>query len=65
MSLFQRIKFFFAKWTCAEITSHENKSNQEHVMTEEELLDQTLEDSFPCSDPPGHFSKSSEDRLNH
>lgn len=40
------------------------KNDQSHVMSEEEKLDQTLEDSFPASDPPGHFAKSEED-LKH
>lgn len=41
------------------------KDDQQHAMTEDELLDQTLEDSFPASDPPGHISKSTEDRRQH
>lgn len=31
----------------------------------EERLDATSADSFPASDPPGHLSKSSEDRTSH
>lgn len=41
------------------------RSDQQHVMSEEELLDQTIDDSFPASDPPGHISKSQVDRANH
>ena len=41
------------------------RDDQQHVMTEEELLDETIDDSFPASDPPGHYSKSLEDRLLH
>lgn len=40
-------------------------ANQERVMTEEEMLDESLKDSFPASDPPGHFSKSVEDKDLH
>ena len=32
-----------------------------HVASDDEKLDQMLEDSFPASDPPGHISKSAED----
>lgn len=39
--------------------------NQKRQMTEEEMLDESLKESFPASDPPGHFSKSSEDRELH
>jgi hypothetical protein len=41
------------------------RDDQKHVMTEEELLDETIDDSFPASDPPGHYSKSAEDKLLH
>ncbi len=39
--------------------------DQQHVMTEEELLDETIKESFPASDPPGHFSKSAKDKELH
>jgi hypothetical protein len=41
------------------------KDDQQHVMSDDEKLDQALEESFPASDPPGHISKSSEDRNLH
>jgi hypothetical protein len=37
------------------------KDDQEHVMSDDEKLDEALEESFPASDPPGHISKSAED----
>jgi hypothetical protein len=39
--------------------------DQQHVMSEEELLDETIKESFPASDPPGHFSKSAKDKELH
>ncbi len=37
------------------------RDDQQHVMSAEEKLDETIDESFPASDPPGHFSKSAED----
>lgn len=49
-----------------EIQTSKNKSDdQSRVMTEEEKLDEELRESFPASDPPGHFSKSREDQELH
>ena len=42
-----------------------SRDDQQHVMGQEELLDETIEDSFPASDPPGYHSKSTEDKLLH
>ena len=41
------------------------KNDQSHVMGAEEKLDETIDESFPASDPPGHFSKSSVDKELH
>lgn len=41
------------------------ENDQTHVMTQEELLDEELKETFPASDPPGHYSKSSVDRELH
>jgi hypothetical protein len=37
------------------------KDDQLHVMSDDEKLDEAVEESFPASDPPGHISKSAED----
>jgi len=39
----------------------EAKDDQLHVMSDDEKLDEAVEESFPASDPPGHISKSEED----
>ncbi len=41
------------------------KEEQSHLMTEEEKLDEEIDESFPASDPPGHFSKSLRDKELH
>ncbi len=41
------------------------KGDQEHVMTDDEKLDETIAESMIASDPPGHISKSAEDRNLH
>lgn len=35
------------------------------LLSPEESLDEAIDESFPASDPPGHFSKSTEDRVMH
>lgn len=47
------------------VADEASPANQRRAMTEEEMLDESLKESFPASDPPGHFSKSVEDRELH
>ncbi len=42
-------------------THPEAKEEDPHLMSDDEKLDQAIEESFPASDPPGHISKSAED----
>lgn len=39
--------------------------DQQHLMTDEEKLDETIAESMIASDPPGHISHSVEDRNLH
>lgn len=39
--------------------------NQQHVMSDDEKLDEEISESMIASDPPGHISKSIEDKNLH
>lgn len=41
------------------------RDDQEHVMSPDEEIDEAGDESFPASDPPGHRSKSTEDKNLH
>lgn len=43
----------------------EARDDQQHVMSDDEKLDEAIDESFPASDPPGHISKSAEDLRQH
>jgi len=58
-TILQKIKQFFSP--SVELP----RDDQQHVMSQEEALDQTIDDSFPASDPPGHYSVSGEDKIQH
>lgn len=38
------------------------RPDETHLMSDDEKLDEAIEESFPASDPPGHISKSAEDQ---
>lgn len=46
-------------------STNESRNAQDHKFSDDELIDQEGMESFPASDPPGHRSKSQQDRMNH
>lgn len=48
-----------------EVENKDQCDDQSRVMTQEEKLDEELRETFPASDPPGHFAKSKEDQNFH
>lgn len=40
-------------------------NDQQHVMSDDEKLDEAIAESMIASDPPGHISKSAEDKNLH
>lgn len=41
------------------------KDDQQHVISDDEKLEEAIEESYPMSDPPGHLAKSREDKNLH
>ena len=48
-----------------DVQNKKKSNDQSRVMTPDEKLDETINESFPASDSPGHFSKSAEDKELH
>jgi glycine/D-amino acid oxidase-like deaminating enzyme/nitrite reductase/ring-hydroxylating ferredoxin subunit len=48
-----------------DMRDHSERTDQQHVMSDDEMLDETCIESFPASDPPGHFSRSQIDNDQH
>jgi hypothetical protein len=61
-SIKEKAKVWLASWN-RDYEDHINA--QDHVLSEDEMIDEANMESFPSSDPPGHRSKSSQDKKKH
>jgi glycine/D-amino acid oxidase-like deaminating enzyme/nitrite reductase/ring-hydroxylating ferredoxin subunit len=48
-----------------DLCDDDRRTDQQHVMSEEEMIDQASIESFPASDPPGYRSRSAIDGRDH
>lgn len=59
------LKRFRSSSTPIQTESQTENRDQDHVMTDDEKVDEASMESMIASDPPGHISKTTEDKNLH
>ena len=66
VSMNKVLSFLRSKYHQLKNGQPRRRDDQNHMMTDDEKVDQAVFESYPASDPPGYMpSKTMEDKINH